>query len=112
MMETIMLEIRDRATTIPALAVVMCATQEEERRLLARAGFPIDSGNPLVMLMRLEDQEAHCDAFAWNRGRGRTMHEAHLWIQQHHEELVNGDVVDVEYILGESAAPKKSEVQR
>lgn len=39
---------------------------------------------------------------AWNR-------RAHLYVRDHWAELRDGDVVDVQFILGETAAPKKSE---
>lgn len=34
---------------------------------------------------------------------------AHCWIIRHFAELRDGDVVDVQFILGESAQPKVSE---
>lgn len=34
---------------------------------------------------------------------------AHNWIEQHVDELVDGAVVDVEFILGETTTPKRSE---
>lgn len=37
------------------------------------------------------------------------MHTAHEWITKHFHTLKNGDVVDVEFILGETKVPKRSE---
>jgi hypothetical protein len=37
------------------------------------------------------------------------MPEAHVWVLEHFDEVEDGSIVDVEYILGESAAPKVSE---
>ncbi len=38
------------------------------------------------------------------------MHEAHLYINEHFDEMDNGAVVDVEYILGETDKPKKNKI--
>ena len=40
----------------------------------------------------------------------RTYHVAHLYVQQHWDEITSGDVVDVEFVLGETDAPKESEI--
>jgi hypothetical protein len=37
------------------------------------------------------------------------MQTAHVWLLEHFEQVAHGDVVDVEYILGERSAPKVSE---
>jgi hypothetical protein len=37
------------------------------------------------------------------------MPNAHLWIEANFDKLNDGDVVDVEFILGERAMPKVSE---
>lgn len=50
--------------------------------------------------------QSTCDPFDWN---DRTMHTAHEWITKHFHTLKNGDVVDVEFILGETKVPKRSE---
>lgn len=39
------------------------------------------------------------------------MHEAHKYIQQHWDELQSGEVVDVEYILGETTVKKESDAK-
>ncbi|MCH5165626.1 MAG: hypothetical protein J1G01_04425 [Clostridiales bacterium] len=106
-MELKLIEIRDRGTTIAALAIKMSPEREGDIHFLRRSGFGIDSS--LVYLIKVEGQEAHYDAFQW---RNRTMHEAHRYIQQHFDELKDCDLVDVEYILGESNKPKTSEIWR
>lgn len=40
---------------------------------------------------------------------GRTMETAHKWIIQNFSGLQDGDVVDVEFILGETSTKKVSE---
>ena len=46
------------------------------------------------------------DAYDW---RDRTMQVAHDYIEKNWGDLVDGAVVDVQFILGETAAPKVSE---
>ncbi len=101
-MESKFLEIRDRATFIPALAVRISGDDDP---LAKAAGF----GEPMVLLTKLETMQTQYDPFAWG---GRTMPTAHLWIDEHWATTENGAVVDVEFILGERAAPKASEVER
>lgn len=99
-MSKIFLEIRDRATFIPALAFTLC---KADNWLAGRAGF---GDRRQVILMRLTDCEAHWDVFSWGN---RTMRTAHQYIEDNWERLDSGDVVDVEHILGESSNPKRSE---
>jgi hypothetical protein len=99
------LEIRDRNTFIPAAAIKMDPANAEQRYLLARVGF---RDGLSVTLMRLNDQKATADPYQWGASE-RTMPNAHVYIEKHFDELKDGDVVDVEFILGESRAPKVSE---
>jgi hypothetical protein len=46
------------------------------------------------------------DPYDWN---DRTMQTAHNYIAKNFDDLSNGDVVDVEYILEETDEPKISE---
>ena len=100
------IEIRDRATYIPAVAMqmvpwAMAEHAEQIRSLYAHVGFP---GNPeQIILMRLNDQRGHCDPYDW--GDSRTMKTVHEWLQQHFAEVEPGQVVDVEFILGEKPEP-------
>jgi hypothetical protein len=56
--------------------------------------------------MRLDDQRGHADPHDWG---SRTMPVARNHIIDHFEALSDGDVVDVEHILGETTEPKVSE---
>lgn len=103
-MITKVIEIRDRATCIPAVAIRMQAANEGQGYLLRRCGFPPD-GHGLVM-MKLENQRATSDMYEWG---GRTMQVAHRYIEEHFDALHDGDVIDVEFILGEVATAKMSE---
>jgi hypothetical protein len=58
------------------------------------------------ILMRMSDARAVCDPYDW---QDRTMLVAHEYVNSHYCDLMDGSVIDVEFILGESSAPKVSE---
>lgn len=93
------LEIRDRGTFIPALAIEVSAA---DGYLARRAGF----NSPCIYLIALSTQKCAYDPWNWGN---RTMNTAHQHIERHWAVLKSVDVVDVEFILGETAAPKRSE---
>jgi len=112
------LEIRDIATFIPVLAVDMNpsvggpaisqGTYEARRYLLRRCGHPCD-GAPNVIITRLDGSgPATNDPYFWPI-QPRTFRVAHDYIIKHWGELRDGDVVDVEFILGEKPTVKASE---
>lgn len=103
-MEIKLLELRDRATFIPAFAFRSEPDHDRERYLLRRAGYSM--GEPLVILGRLEGDECHYDPYDWNCDPWRTVHH---YLVQHWDEVNSGDVLDAEFIRGESQQPKKSE---
>lgn len=98
-MTTKLLEIRDRHTFIPALAIQVSGA---DGYLLRRAGFE----SPMVYLIALATQRCQYDPFSWGN---RTMNTAHQYIEAHWDALADGDVVDVEFVLGETPTPKRSE---
>lgn len=110
------IEIRDRGTFIPAMAILMTPDSpgsdggESERYLLRRAGYLFS--DPCVVLVRMAcsgvDRNATYDPYSWGGGT-RTFTVAHDYIIKHWDELKSGDVVDVEFILGETQQPKQSE---
>jgi hypothetical protein len=99
-------EIRDRATLIPAMAI---RNDDERTRkeyaLLARAGFR----GRYVLLIHLEGMQINYDMYNWSN---RTMAAAHDFIESNWRSLTSGDVIDVEYILGESDKKKESEINQ
>lgn len=110
-MTTKALEIRDSMTFIAALAVDMNPSNESQRWLLRRCGYACDS-RPNIILTRLDGNETHHGDQATNDPydrEGRTWPVAHHWIIEHWDELSDGSVVDVEFILGERTSPKASE---
>jgi hypothetical protein len=100
-----MFEIRDRATFIPALAVDCGLTGNPDYDyLLRRAGY---GAIRCIMLTHLGGGRlANCDALDW---RDRTWQAAHTHIAQNWDSLSDGDVIDVQYILGETEKQKQSE---
>src|SRR6266542_5222131 len=113
-MITKVLEIRDRNTFIPVLAVDMNPVFKDrhtldisnaQRYLLRRAGYACD-GKPIILLTRLEGGRSTYDPFDWGDLSWKV---AHNYIRKHWSNLADGDVIDVEFILNESDAPKVSE---
>jgi hypothetical protein len=103
-------EIRDKGTCIPAIAIQMLGDNEIQRHYLRRAGYPADGSS--IMLMVVDDGKATNDPYEWavKLAMGsRTMPVAHNWILDHFGEITEGDVIDVEFILGESTTCKISE---
>lgn len=108
-MKTVAVEIRDRMTFIPAVAVVLRPDTEEERFLLRRCGYDV-LGRPAVLLLRLADGSGTSDPHGWGRN-DRTMSTAHRYLafDADLDRLASGEVVDVEFILGETNVRKESE---
>jgi hypothetical protein len=106
-MKTKVLELRDEGTFIAILAVDMNVERPEERYLLRRCGYPCD-GRPNILITHLaaDGRPAWNDPYGWG---GRTYPVAHNWIIEHWNEISDGDVIDVSFILGESDKPKVSE---
>jgi hypothetical protein len=110
MMEIKLLEVRDRGTFMPVLCVNTArADNEGQRYLLQRCGYPLD-GRPNIIMMRLsaDGDSATNDPYWWPVGN-RTLRVAHRHIIEHWDELKDGDVVCVEWILGERTEPQRSE---
>ena len=98
-METKLLEIRDAGTLIPAVAVLLSS---DDGWLARRAGY----GPPWVLLTSaFGGRKAESDPYAWG---DRTMSVAHQCIAENWTTIANGSVIDVEFILGETRAPKSS----
>lgn len=106
-METKIVEIRDRSTFVGALAMRMSSDDPTQAYYLRRTGYE----HGTIVLMSLNDQVATADVYEWPNLRPgmRTMQVAHEWIERHFDEVQNGDVIDVEYILGERSHKKTSE---
>jgi hypothetical protein len=117
-MKVKLLELRDEGTFIPLLCVDMNPTIPEspygtkadpgaQRYLLRRCGYPCD-GEPNIAITHLSCDGMACsnDSYFWS---DRTYAVAHRYIIEHWADLKDGDVIDVQFILGETKEPKVSE---
>ncbi len=109
-METKTFEIRDESTHIPVLCVKLIAQNERDRYILARAGY-VDEPHHYITMIDLAGEygKATSDPFRWSNGR--TFQVAHQHIEDNWNELENGAVIDVEFILGITSSPKRSEAE-
>ena len=61
----------------------------------------------MIYLVMLATEKCRYDPYNWDNLR--TMGNAHHYIAEHWDELHDGDVIDVQFILGETTAKKLSE---
>ncbi len=101
-----MLEIRDRSTFIPVMCIKPMPDNEAQRYLLRRDGYSCKLDDPIIIMIDAQCRGAAYDPYDWGDNTKRVAHDH---IQKHWDELHDGDVVDVEFILGVSSAPKVSE---
>ena len=112
-MQTKILEIRDRATFFLVLCVDMNPDPDDiwtlyQRKALRTYGFPADNEPNILMTHLRANDYATNDPYHWN---DRTKYNAHKFIIENWNELKEGDVVDVEFILGETTTKKESEFE-
>jgi hypothetical protein len=110
-------EIRDRHTFIPVMATRLFIEGDPIQHdadifLLRRAGYSREqilfpNVEPYIILCKLDGVEAHYDPWSWQPAR--TLTAAHNYIIANWQNLKSGDVIDVEFILGEVDKPKRSE---
>lgn len=108
-MEIKTLEIRDRGTFVPAIAIHPKSRHDGEKYLWARVGFVVGPHTAItdyILLGHLNDLKLEYDPNVWGN---RTMHVAHKYLKENWAIVENGQVIDVEYILGETQTPKVSE---
>lgn len=108
-------EVRDSCTTMQFMAVEIAPFQidivsnengERERKILRYAGYGPDR---LIMWVDLSGgREAHYDPYS-HRGPARTVATAHNYVAQNWDSLNSGDVIDVEFILGETTVKKTTD---
>lgn len=110
-------EIRDVGTTIPAVCFRPSAIYNYSGAFNPIVGKVVSYGlertgysrhNQCVVLMRLDDCRAKNDPYEWGNS-SRTMTAAHAWIDENFDRINHGDVVDVQFILGQTNTPKISE---
>lgn len=109
-----LIEIRDEGTFIAALAVDVEAVNEAERYLLSRTGFTPHQHAPRFVLLSSNlsshPMDMTYDVADWGVYGQRTYQTVHKWLKDTAwDEIEPGQVVDVQYILGETSAPKRPE---
>lgn len=113
-----LLEVRDRGTLMPCFAFKpneayrtpnSCPTlaMAKESFLVGRSGYGGEC-DAVVFGSLVEPSRCQYDCYAWNDG-ARTLKVAHLYVTEHWDEIESGDLIDVEFILGETKETKKSE---
>lgn len=106
-MQTKLFELRDRGTFVPVICTLMESDDERESYLLRRSGYGPVTNLVLMAGIQSSPDTATFDHYDWNGNRTRQV--AHDFIQKNWTSLNSGDVVDAEFILGESQQPKQSE---
>jgi hypothetical protein len=107
-MEVKCLEIRDRMTFIPVICIRPTPNNEAQRYLLRRDGYSGTIDEHCVIMIDAQCRGVAYDCYDWADG-SRTKKHAHNYIANHWAELHDGDVIDVEFILGETSERKMSE---
>lgn len=101
-MEVKILEIRDQATFFPMLCINLAkADNEAQHYLMRRCGYPLD-GEPNVAVCHLSCNHSHITNDPYQQ-EGRTYPVAHHYIIEHWADIKDGDVIDVQFILGEKS---------
>lgn len=101
-----MVEIRDRATCIPAFAIKMLPQVEEELFLMKQCGYGFSF--PCVILISIEAPWHSARSSDEWKNSARTMPIAHKYIEDNFESIESCAVIDVEFILNEVEKPCKS----
>lgn len=107
-MEIKCLEVRDANTFCPVICIRPVAENEGQRYLLRRDGYEAEEDERCIILIANQCNGVEYDPYDWP-GPARTFRTAHAYIEKHWADLKDGDVVCVEYILGERETPKVSE---
>ncbi len=105
-MEVKVLEIRDTGTFIPVICLRPVPDSKEQEYLLRRDGYSGRADERCVIMIDAQCRGASYDPYDWG---DRTKKTAHQFVQDNWNLLRDGDVIDVEFILGESKEPKISE---
>lgn len=109
-METKLFEVRDRKTFVVVMCTRLSPSNEADRYLLAMTGFGLREEVQQRYFLYAGIKEGRIAYGIGDHNMAvRTHPIAHAHIEKHWEELTSGDVIDVEFILGEAEAPKISQ---
>lgn len=107
-MEIKCLEVRDSGTFIPVICIRPVPFNAEQRYLLRRDGYRGDATERCIIMIDAQCRNVSYDPYGWG-GCSRTLPIAHDYITEHWDELRDGEVVDVQFIVGETGTKKISE---
>ena len=109
-METKLFEIRDRMTFAVVMATGIESDLPKEVWLLAKAHMGKDGKEQHehrhIFLMEFSSCVSSLKGYTWGN---RTLRIAHDYIEKNWDTLHSGDLIDVEFLEGETKQPKKSE---
>jgi hypothetical protein len=100
-------EVRDDGTFIPVICIWPVPDNQEQHYLLRRDGYRGDVTEQCIIMIDAQCHGVAYDAYDW--AGSRTKKVAHNHIAKNWHTLKDGDVIDVEFILGETKEPKLSE---
>ncbi len=111
-MQIKLFEVRDRSTFMPCMVIKLGFKGEAEAWLLRRAGYGPDyrifdeAREGFFLFHPLETNRIEWDYCAWE---GRTLPTVHGYVKSNWDTLQSGDILDVEFILGETSVKKETE---
>lgn len=108
-MEVKCLEIRDDGTFIPVICLRPTPENDDQSYLLRRDGYKGTQEERCIIMIDAQCRGVAYDPYDWDRGKGRTKRVAHDHISKNWAQLRDGDVIDIEFILGETKTKKISE---
>jgi len=108
------IEVRDAGTHVDVLAIRLEAQNEQERYILARSGYGggnEDFANFTLMIdlnwpVSIWGSAYECEM---DTRPSRTFYEAHRELTKNWDAYKSGDVLDVQFVIGETDHPKKSD---
>jgi hypothetical protein len=107
-MEVKCLEVRDAGTFCPVICVRPVPDNEGQRYLLRRDGYRGDPSERCIIYIQNQCRGVAYDPYDFPDSP-RTHRVAHNYITENWHTLQDGDVIDVEFILGETKQRKTSE---
>jgi hypothetical protein len=107
-MEVKCLEVRDAGTFIPVICIRPVPDNEAQRYLLRRDGYRGDAEERCIIYINAQCRGVAYDPHYWEVN-SITHTVAHNYITEHWHELADGDVIDVQFLLGETKEKKISE---
>lgn len=107
-MEAKLFEVRDSGTFIPVICIKLVPTNEADRYLLSQSGYGKDIEQQANYLLYAELAGGMFE-YEWGGHANRTRAVSHEYIQEHWDHLTSGDLIDVQFILGETSHKKPSQ---